>query len=224
MWFKAKPFVRRIGIVHSEITGWTGGLRHIKTLTYSLFNVCQSPSTELCILREPTGIAAETAHFPAKVVPIARCTYFPGEGRVRQLLALSERSGLVRSAREHGISVLLPFLAVPFRAPDIKTICWIPDFQHVHHPEFFTKDQLRSRDVTYQHMAERCTLLLLSSRNAVEHFANVFPQHVGKVRLASFPSLFAFEPPSGDTRVTIQKFNLPEKFALVANQFWRHKN
>ena len=73
-------------------------------------------------------------------------------------------------------------------------------------------------------MAERCTLLLLSSRNALDHFADFYPQHVNKARLVPFPSLFAFEPPAGDATVPVRKFNLPEKFALVANQFWRHKN
>jgi glycosyltransferase involved in cell wall biosynthesis len=210
--------------VHPEITGWTGGLRYIKTLTYAFGKVSESAAVELYILREPNDTAGQNARLPAKIVPIAGSTHFPGEGRVRQLLALPERSRLVLTARAHGISVLLPLITVPFRVPDIKTICWIPDFQHVHLPEFFTEGQLHYRDVTYQRMAERCTLMLLSSRNAFEHFADVFPQHVDKVRLASFPSLFAFEPPSGDPRVTIRKFNLPEKFILVANQFWRHKN
>jgi glycosyltransferase involved in cell wall biosynthesis len=224
MWFRTNSAVRRIGIVHPEITGWTGGLRHIRTLEYTLGNACQSAATELYILREQNLTGGQTADLPAKVVPVAGSAYFPGEWRVRRLLALPERSGLIHSAREHGISVLLPFRTVPFRASDIKTICWIPDFQHVHLPEFFSEEQRRSRDVTFRHMAERCTLLLLSSRTALEHFADVFPQHIDKARFVPFPSLFAFEPPTGDATVTVRKFNLPEKFALVANQFWRHKN
>jgi glycosyltransferase involved in cell wall biosynthesis len=66
--------------------------------------------------------------------------------------------------------------------------------------------------------------VLLSSENALEHFADLFPEHLDKARLSPFPSLFAFEAPAGDPLVTIRKFNLPTKFALVANQFWRHKN
>jgi glycosyltransferase involved in cell wall biosynthesis len=224
MSFRVKSAVSRIGIVHPEIAGWMGGLRYIRTLEYALGNACQSAGTELYILREQKSSEGQTDRLPAKVVPIADCFQFPGEWRVRLLLGLPERSGLIHAAREHGISVLLPLQTVPFRASDIKTICWIPDFQHVHLPELFSEKQRRSRDVTFERMARRCTLMLLSSRNALEHFADAFPQHVHKARLARFPSLFAFEPPSGDSKATIQKFNLPEKFALVANQFWRHKN
>ena len=53
------------------------------------------------------------------------------------------------------------------------------------------------------------------------HFA---PDYADKGRVASFPSLYVYEFPDGSAEVTRRKFNLPEKFALVANQFWRHKN
>jgi len=76
----------------------------------------------------------------------------------------------------------------------------------------------------FQMVAERSTLLLLSSQNAADHFAEIFPKHIQKARLAPFPSLFAFENPTGDVQATLRKFHLPAKFALVANQFWRHKN
>jgi glycosyltransferase involved in cell wall biosynthesis len=224
MWSRTNSSVCNIGIVYSEIFGWTGGIRHLKTLAYALGNACQSTATELYVLRDRNSTGDQTAQFRAKVVTTADPFHFPGEWRVRRLLALPEPSGLIRTARENGISVLLPFRTVPFRATGIKTICWIPDFQHVHRPEFFPESQRRSRDVTFQRMAERCTLLLLSSRNALDHFADLYPQYVNKARLMPFPSLFAFEPPAGDAIVTVRKFNLPEKFALVANQFWRHKN
>ncbi len=224
MFARSRATVRRIGVVYPEIAGWLGGLRHIRTLVYSLGNACQSAGAELYILRKQDSAQNDTGQLPAEVVPIAHCQQFPGEWRARQLLGLPERSGLLHTARKHGISVLLPIRTVPFRAPDIKTICWIPDFQHLHLPEFFSETERRGRDVAFQRMADYCTLLLLSSRNALEHFSSVLPQHVNKVRVAPFPSLFAFEPPVGDATATHRKFNLPEKFVLVANQFWRHKN
>jgi glycosyltransferase involved in cell wall biosynthesis len=58
----------------------------------------------------------------------------------------------------------------------------------------------------------------------MQHFAAFVPQYAGKGRLASFPSIFAFELPKGDIVSTLHKFNLPNRFALVVNQFWRHKN
>lgn len=224
MWSRTNSSVNKIGIVYSEVAGWMGGIRHLKTVAYALGHACESAATDLYILRDRNSTGDHTVQFRAKVVTTANPFHFPGGSGVRRLLALPERTGLIRTARENGISVLLPFRTVPFRATGIKTICWIPDFQHLHLPEFFPESERRSRDVTFQRMAERCTLLLLSSRNALDHFADFYPQYVNKARLVPFPSLFAFEPPAGDATVPVRKFNLPQKFALVANQFWRHKN
>src|SRR5262249_41243762 len=50
------------------------------------------------------------------------------------------------------------------------------------------------------------------------------PQAVKKARVLPFPSLLAFDPLPSNPESTRASFNLPEKFALVANQFWAHKN
>jgi glycosyltransferase involved in cell wall biosynthesis len=42
--------------------------------------------------------------------------------------------------------------------------------------------------------------------------------------VASFPSQLAFRPPSGDPRAVLGRYGVPERFALVVNQFWAHKN
>jgi len=65
---------------------------------------------------------------------------------------------------------------------------------------------------------------MLSSQNAHEDFARFAPDHAQKARVVPFPSLLAFEPLANDPLETQHKFHLPEKFALVANQFWAHKN
>jgi len=214
----------RIGIFYPIITGWTAGTRHIRILVHSLSRVCKLPSTEVCILREQSD-APDRIDLPASVVPVPHPVSFPGEWRIRRLFSLPEqRSLLMRTAQRHGVSVLLPLRGGPPRARNIKTIGWIPDFQHVQRPEFFSEQERQWRNNTFQNIAERCSLVLLSSQNAVDHFSDLFPAYVHKARLSPFPSLFAFEPPAGDPLITVNKFNLPMKFALVANQFWRHKN
>jgi len=65
---------------------------------------------------------------------------------------------------------------------------------------------------------------MLSSEAARDDFAKFVPQYAGKSRVVPFPSLLAFEELDEDPTATRKKFNLPEKFAIVANQFWAHKN
>jgi len=200
------------------------GSKYIKTLSYSLGNACQAPGTKLYVLCERETSVCQDLNLPAKIVPLVPPSYFRGEQRLRQVLGLNEKSSLLYSAREHRISVLVPLGAAPFKASSPKIIGWIPDFQHVFLPEFFSEANCRYRDQTFRLLAQRSSLVMVSSQDALEHFRTFLPEYAHKARFVPFPSLYAYEPCNGDALVTQRKFNLPVKFAMVANQFWRHKN
>src|SRR5262245_10990416 len=119
MWFSRKRLLRGVGVVYPEITGWSGGVRQIKTFAYSLGTACRSAGTDIYLLREQMGTQqkspeCQTLDGPYTVLPVAGSPYFRGEWRIRQLLAMSERSHLIKTARDHGISVLMPCRSVAF--------------------------------------------------------------------------------------------------------------
>jgi glycosyltransferase involved in cell wall biosynthesis len=223
MFRKQSPRPRRIAVVHPEISGWAAGERHIRTLAHSLAGTCRNEATEVWLFCQHDRATCRCRELPTTMLRIARARHLPGEARLRRLLGLPDNPQLVSAAREHGISVLLP-LRFPFRTSSVKTIGWIPDFQHAVRPEFFSEAERTGRDVVFHRLARWSTLVLVSSQSALEHFRRYIPAYAHKARLSPFPSLFAFEPPVGDVAATVRKFNLPEKFVLVANQFWRHKN
>lgn len=218
---KSKP--RRIGIVYPEINGWTGGSKFIRMLIHSLGNVCEAAETELYVLSDRKELR-HSGLPTVRVIPVAAPCYFRGESSLRQMLSLPEKSALFDAARKHQISLVLPVRTAPFRSSGLKTIGWIPDFQHVYLPELFSEGTRAYRDYTYRQLADQCALVMLSSRTALEDFAAFAPEHAHKGRVVSFPSLFAFEHLQDNVFETQQKFRIPAKFALVANQFWRHKN
>src|SRR5215510_4671791 len=109
MWFSRRCLLRGVGVVYPEIMGWLGGARQIKTLAYSLGTACQSAGTDIYLLREEMGSQQKSMEYqaldvPYKVLRVAGSTYFRGEWRTRQLLAMSERSRLIKTARDHRIS------------------------------------------------------------------------------------------------------------------------
>jgi glycosyltransferase involved in cell wall biosynthesis len=147
-----------------------------------------------------------------------------GEARLRKLLRLRGDSDLFGLAQHNSINVLLPLLDLPPWRIVPSTIGWIPDFQHLHLPQFFGDSDLKKRNITYRRLAEKATVVMLSSNAAHDDFATFVPDLADKGRVVPFPSLLAFEELADDPVTTRNKFNLPEKFALVANQFWAHKN
>ena len=203
---------------------WTAGASYTRMLVESLAAAKEGRPTELLLLSRKKSGAKEEA-LPATMRHFKPPHYAPGEIWLRSMRGLGEKSELYETALRYKASVLLPVLQIDLPRAPVPTIGWIPDFQHRHWPQYYSKASLASRDRVYRELGERSRLILLSSESARNDLAGFLPEHTAKARVLPFPSLFAFHPPeTGDPPGTVAKYHLPEKFALVANQFWQHKN
>jgi glycosyltransferase involved in cell wall biosynthesis len=214
----------RIAVVNMTVDWWTAGGSFTKMLVQSLAAAREGTGTEVMLLsRKKSGGKEEP--LPATVRHFKRPEYAFGERQFRAMRGLGEKSELYETALRYKASVVLPVLEIDLPHPPVPTIGWIPDFQHRHWPEFYSKASLASRDRAYRQLAERSGLILLSSESARNDLAGFLPEQTAKARVLPFPSLFAFQQPEpADPHATVAKYHLPEKFALVANQFWQHKN
>lgn len=106
-------------------------------------------------------------------------------------------------------------------------IQWIPDFQHVHLPEMFSKKEIEIRDKSFAGIARQADLVLLSSNDALSDFREFCPEYARKGRVLHFVS---YMPPSvySETDSMIgtvrSKYRLPDRYFFLPNQFWVHKN
>ena len=231
----------RIGVVDQTATGWVAAAVYSRMILSSLDAACDSAGVQLFFLSSASDQIPEKYH--AKRMRLTATDYLPAERQVRKLFGMGEKSQALRGearlrkllrlrgesdlfglAQQHSINVLLPLLDLPPWRIVPSTIGWIPDFQHLHLPEFFGAEDLERRNTTYRRLAEKATVVMLSSNASHDDFAQFAPNYASKGRVVPFPSLLAFEELAGDPVTTRTKFNLPEKFALVANQFWAHKN
>jgi glycosyltransferase involved in cell wall biosynthesis len=215
----------RIGVVNMAVEWWTAGGSYTRMLVQSLAAAKEGRHTELLLLSRKKSGAKEDISLPATIRHFKKPEYGPGEKWLRGIRRLGEKSELYETALRYKASVLLPVLQIDVPRPPVPTIGWIPDFQHRHWPQYYSKSSLAGRDRAYRELAERSSLILLSSESARNDLASFLPAYTAKARVLPFPSLFAFDPPeAADPHATIAKYHLPEKFALVANQFWQHKN
>jgi glycosyltransferase involved in cell wall biosynthesis len=233
--------LKRIGIADHTSAGWAAGASYTRMLVHSLSAACAASGVELYLFTQDPD--RHVYELPLKVIQLnsskrlsgARSLRqllgssdeagaLPGETRLRHLLRRNDGSDLFLAARARNVSVLLPLLDLPPWKLPYGTVGWIPDFQHVHLPELFSAKERQRRDQTIRRIAQWSTRVMLSSHVAGEHFRTLVPEHQGKARVIPFPSLFAFRTLSGDPGDTQSRFNVPKKFALVANQFWAHKN
>lgn len=209
---KRKPV---IGVVDLAMSGWTAGGVVSRTMALSL----QAAGANVVFItpqpeKAPAGVRA--------VKPPA-ASYLPGEWTLRKITGRHRPSTAAECARAAGVDVILPDVEA-LGSKSLAAVGWIPDFQHLHLTDLYNAPQKELLDRAHRKLSERSARMLFSSEDCRRDFTQHFAEFAAKARVASFPSLLAFEPPPVPAVPVRQKYHLPERFLLVINQFWRHKN
>src|SRR5262249_55530740 len=104
---------------------------------------------------------------------------------------------------------------------------WIADFQSIKSPEWSPPEYRRRSRSYIESGLKDAQRVVLSSENAREHCAELYPQYLSKVTVLPFRVArmlaIATKPPIAFD-VLQKKYELPERYFIVCNQFWRNKN
>ena len=125
--------------------------------------------------------------------------------------------------RAMGIQVLFG-MQLAFEAPKLATLSLIPDFQHVHLPELFSRVELEYRDGIFRETARRATRVIVFSETVRKDFAAFAPRHAEKARALPPVSIVPEAVYNESMTPLLARLHLPEKFVYLPNQFWKHKN
>jgi glycosyltransferase involved in cell wall biosynthesis len=100
----------------------------------------------------------------------------------------------------------------------------MPDFQHRMMPEFFTRAGWLKRETGFQVQIRSGRYVMVSSDDSRAACEALYPSVRGKVRTVRFavPPPRTFSP--GEIAALKAHYGLPEKFFLMPNQYWAHKN
>lgn len=120
-------------------------------------------------------------------------------------------------------SVIFSNYVIPYKG--LKPyIFWIPDFQFLHLPEFATADYIQQQKKLAREGASKATLVMLSSNDALIDFRNFSPENAHKGRVVQFVKTIPGELLTASPSFVLEKYQLPEHYFYVPNQFWKHKN
>jgi glycosyltransferase involved in cell wall biosynthesis len=107
---------------------------------------------------------------------------------------------------------------------DIKTLFWLPDFQHNVFPEHFSGREHRKREKELGDTA-LWGHLLLSSETAVGHFRRYYPAlSAVKPHVLRFPNITAITIEPMSREELNARFPTRQPYFHLPNQFWMHKN
>ena len=127
--------------------------------------------------------------------------------------------------KKYDIQVLSHTSITKFK--NIKTINWIPDFQHIHLPQMFSKKEIENRDKSFIQIIKESDVVVLSSFDALTDLKNFSSEYQNKARVLQFvsqPNSRYFELNENDKNNVLKKYDIKDEFFYMPNQFWKHKN
>lgn len=108
--------------------------------------------------------------------------------------------------------------------PDLCSASWIPDFQHIHLPQFFSEQEIRLRNESFTRIAATARTIVFSSESARRDFEAIYPASKARTHVLHFHTRIDPKLLQADVNAIRKLYRLPEKFAICCNQFWKHKN
>jgi glycosyltransferase involved in cell wall biosynthesis len=130
-----------------------------------------------------------------------------------------------RQFKALSLDIIFPLLRPDqiFMQGPAKPVFWIPDFQHKFYPEFFSQNEVNRRDEVYSQIASLKNTLILSSKDALSHFEQFYPQYNCKIQILKFRSVI--QPQElNSIEMIAKKYPIEKPYFIVCNQFWQHKN
>ncbi|ALT76189.1 glycosyltransferase family 4 protein [Paucibacter sp. KCTC 42545] len=221
----------RIGFFLTPTKGWMGGINYFHNLFLAIA-ATKNPKVELYLIVPPDAepdvlamMVPENANVTVVKTPLLQRGHpLWLAWRVCRKLFNTELVAR-RLIRRYGLNAVShsDFIG----GADVAVINWLPDFQHVHLPHMFSKNELKSRTSRYRELAQRSERVIVSSEDAKKDLSSVFPETAPKVSVLSFvspaPSSY-WSLSEDDHERLLKKYRLERNFFYVPNQFWQHKN
>jgi glycosyltransferase involved in cell wall biosynthesis len=214
----------KVGVVVDGGTYWLGGVNYFRNL-FTAVHRLPNAAIEPVIFTGSRGRSAFAGFPPFKVVQseIINARSLPWFLRKGIQLVSSRDRLFERLLHRHGVSALSHSGYLGTGSP-IASIGWIPDFQHLHLPEFFSKEEQLQRNRIFMELCKKCDRVIVSSECAKADLRSFAPQYAHKAAVLKFVA----SPESAAGLPTLQQlqqqYAFHGQYFLLPNHFWAHKN
>jgi glycosyltransferase involved in cell wall biosynthesis len=204
---------------------WLGGLNYYRNL-FSALAELNSPEFEFQLFVTPETDCNWLPDWPR--VQIVRCESLRrgtlSDLTRRTLKYMTKRDPILeRVLRRHKIEMLSHSGVLP-DCRDIATAGWIPDLQHRHLPQLFSNRERQSRDDVIRSHLRYCDSIFVSSSTVRDDLRKFEPKSKTRVDILRFVAHVAHGDDLPSAEAVKSKYDLPERYFYLPNQFWVHKN
>ena len=220
--------VIRVGFIGTYSNEWIAGLNYLTNLLYAISILEDKKIKPIVFVGKKTDAKIKQRLLPLALVVehslFDRKSFSWYIGKIFEKIFKSSFP-LERLMMKYQIQVLSHANVTNLK--NCKIINWIPDFQHLHLPEMFSSAEIKSRNQLFKKMAKLSDVIVVSSQDAYNDFSKFAPEYQAKAQILRFvskPNEKYAKLNANDKIILTKKYNLPDSFFYLPNQFWKHKN
>ena len=216
----------RICLILKNNSGWTGGTEYIKNIlaSFSYLDNFDRKNVELHLIS-----------FDSSSNNLEKDCDFLHEYRnqrnpfIRYIFSTKKNNKLKEFIftlfilYKYKINFIFPFPKYSF-CIGLKTALWIPDFQHHYLSKFFSKKEIFHRNRKFRKIFNNSSVLVLSSEDCRKDLKKFYGERKSKIFILNFRANLKKDLLKKNPNDILNKYKLPQKFFIISNQFWRHKN
>jgi glycosyltransferase involved in cell wall biosynthesis len=214
----------RVGYVYYQVN-WIGGVNYLRNLFTAIQSLTENTIQPVLL----AGFKADISEFEAlaEIVRSSILDRYSPQWWLSKLLAKAPPHRdylLYRLLRRHQIDLLSHFGRL-WQGCSIPTIGWIPDFQHMHLPDFFEAKECAARDAQFKDIIRNSDAVIVSSQAGLDDLMRFEAGSAASTYILRFVSCLypnMNELPSRNDLCT--RYNLDRPWFHLPNQFWAHKN
>ena len=125
--------------------------------------------------------------------------------------------------KKYHIDIVFPTILNLGKTFPLPWIPYLPDLQHKYYPEFFSEEEIKARDVSFQQLLHSARSVIVEAQDVKKDLQKFYSVKNTKIFVMPYTAIPKKEWFSLDD-VQIDKYHLPDQYFLISNQFWMHKD
>jgi glycosyltransferase involved in cell wall biosynthesis len=222
---------KRIGVIYENNENWIGGAYYILNLVAAFTKLPETEKPEITVFCKTQQEYQQVAESGYSYLSFRPLTYNrPGLPIIKRVVnkIVNKFTGYDRFAlplqlQTNELETIFPAPVGLQKTPSQRLIYWIPDFQEIYYPQFFSEQEIKNRRQSHLLIAQSNEQVVFSSQQAENDFKKNFPKYKCKTSVLKFavthPRL-----PETDNIALKKKYGIAKDYYIAPNQFWKHKN
>lgn len=208
----------RIVVLAHTFIGWGGGRDYLSSIIHALHVVSNKQPLEMYLLI-PHNLGMLGSEVAPAIAWIKNMACYAAVVSYKH----STTQDMIDCLDRIKGDVVIPSLLPLGRDFPYLWVGYLYDCQHKYYPEFFSRDEIEGRNQLFKQMLSEAKAIIVNSRAVKEDVSKYYPDtscQIFDLPFSPYPEVSWFDKPEDIS----PKYAVPEKYFIICNQFWVHKD